>query len=140
MMRKVAWLLAAGVAVLALAGSMAEGASAGHGSQYSHFFSGNLTENYHNSNCYYSIGSACSNFHNPTWLQAWPDWTNGSNLVAFDNGSVIRGDFTSQAGYAAFVYNWECECGSYLRASFTIWSATFTDVGDAYTCVVAVQC
>lgn len=66
-MRRCAGVVAAVLAALALAGFTTEVASATHVT----FYSGTMTQNYHNfGRCYYSIASECSGWNYWDWTDA----------------------------------------------------------------------
>lgn len=63
------------------------------------FYSGTLTENYHNFGaCFYTIASACSGWNYWQWSGGKISTTNGSDLIALDSGSAIRGNFGYSPG------------------------------------------
>lgn len=105
------------------------------------YYSGTLTENYHNfGRCYYSIGSDCST--RDWWWStgAYVSAADGSTLVALDNGPTIRGDFAFP-GNAVWVSDHEVDMyGQNLRGSVTIWSATYSSLQWASVCKGSIDC
>lgn len=135
MRRWVAFLVVSSAAFV-LAGLAVEGASADL--TIDDYFTGTLTENYHNfGSCHYSIASDCSGNNYWVWSQAFLASTNGSNLVAVENDSTIRGDFMNWSGVIGLrVYASAKGMGGwYIRGSVTLWTATLTDVDVASVCV-----
>jgi hypothetical protein len=117
---------------LVLAGFVPQSASADTVVQY---YSGTLTENYHNfGRCYYTIASECSGFNYWQWNQANISSANGAVLIAFDRGGEIRGTF----GYAGWnVRYWDHDAlwdGMYIRGSVTLWGTSTAGFYYARVC------
>lgn len=100
------------------------------------YFSGNLTENYHNfGRCFYDIGSECSGWNYWVKTTVDADYTDGSYLIAFENDSTIRGDIWSVTS-AVWLYAMHKGMGGwYIKGSISIWTASLLDVGYADVCI-----
>lgn len=92
------------------------------------YYTGTLTENYHNFGaCYYSIGSACTGWNYWFWSRAPANVndTNGNNLAALETSSAIRGDFFGPNDYGEIRASDAGWSGWYLKASVTLWTSSY---------------
>jgi hypothetical protein len=101
------------------------------------YYSGTLTENYHNFGaCWSSIAYACTGWNYWIWNQMNVAQTNGTNIFCFDNnGQFCYGDVFGGTG------SWwnTCNVGGsgmcvYNRANVGLYSASVTNFNFARAC------
>jgi hypothetical protein len=103
------------------------------------YYSGTLTENYHNfGRCWFSIASECSGWNYYVWNYMEIESTDGTNLLSFDGGGEMAGKII-YAPYPHYESLYTC-CdvvdwrGRYLRGGVSLEMATVTDFREAQTC------